>query len=182
MVIFIDPSAPNLMFFNYGRAVQDILHRPFFTELQSRYGNMYFVRENGEMAAVTGALAALDTCLHRGGCAVPPGLPQEQYVFTLVCSIAGGFILGAALRLEPQGFVARKWVYGLLFAPLWGTLAINFGIGPVVSRTEDVVPVAANLMATVASAALVLFYPQAAKATGLTFDDDDDNNLNSDWE
>ena len=176
VVVFIDPSSPNIMNFKFGTGVQKLLPRAFFTELQSRYGNMFFVRENGEAAAVDGMLTALDVCLRReGGCAVPPGLPEEQYLFTLGTSVTGGLILGAVLRIEPQGFVKRRWVYGLLFAPLWATLAINFGIGPVVSRTDDVLPVAANVAATVVAALLIYFYPQAAKATGLTVDSGDDS-------
>lgn len=178
VVVFVDPSAPNIFSFKYGLAVQQILPRPFFTELQSRYGNMFFVRENGEQAAIDGAMDGLLLCLRKGGCRVPPGLPQDQYVFTLLCSVAGGFILGSALRLEPQGFVKRQWVYGLLFAPLWATLAINFGLGPVVSRTQDILPIAANILATIAAACLIKFYPQAAQATGLTVDEP----MNSDWE
>lgn len=178
VVIFLDPSSPNILNFRFGPQVQKILPRPFFTELQSRYGNIYFVRENGEQAAIQGSLEALTVCMRKGGCRVPPGLPQDQYFFTLGCAVAGGLVLGAALRLEPQGFVQRQWVYGLLFAPLWATLAINFGIGPVVSRTSDLGPVAINVVATVCAAALIKFYPQAAKATGLTVDEP----MNSDWE
>jgi hypothetical protein len=178
VVIFLDPSSPNILNFRFGPQVQKILPRPFFTELQSRYGNIYFVRENGEQAAIQGALEALTVCMRKGGCRVPPGLPQDQYFFTLGCAVAGGLVLGAALRLEPQGFVQRQWIYGLLFAPLWATLAINFGIGPIVSRTSDIGPVAINIAATVLAAALIKFYPQAARATGLTIDEP----MNSDWE
>jgi len=120
------------------------------------------------------AIGALDVCLRKGGCAVPPGLPSEQYYFTLGTSIAGGLVLGAVLRLDPVGFVQRRWVWGLLFAPLWGTLAINFGIAPVISRTDDVQPVLANIAATVAAASLIYWYPQAAQITGLTVDTDDE--------
>lgn len=168
VVMFVDPTAPNIMSFKFGFEVQKILSRPFFTELQSRYGNLFYIRENGEAKAISEALDALDTCFRRGGCAVPPGLPSNQYGFTLVTAIAGGLILGAALRLEPQGFVRRKWVWGLLFSPLWATLAINFGIGPVVSRTDDPLPVIANIAATIMSAALVFWYPEAAEVTGLS--------------
>lgn len=178
VVIFLDPSSPNILNFRFGPQVQKILPRPFFTELQSRYGNIYFVRENGDQAAIQGALEALTVCMRKGGCRVPPGLPQDQYYFTLGCAVAGGLVLGAALRLEPQGFVQRQWIYGLLFAPLWATLAINFGIGPIVSRTSDIGPVAINVAATILAAALIKFYPQAAKATGLTIDEP----MNSDWE
>lgn len=177
VVVFVDPSSPNIMSFKFGQAVQKIIPRPFFTELQSRYGNLFFIRENGEQAAVDGMVEALDVCFRKGGCRVPPGLPLEQYYFTLGTSVTGGLILGSVLRIDPQGFVQRRWVYGLLFAPLWATLSINFGIGPVVSRTDDLLPVAANVAATVASALLIYFYPQAAKATGLTVDADDGTEL-----
>ena len=149
--------------------------RPFFTELQSRYGNIFFVRDSGEAAGIDASIDALDVCLRRGGCQVPPGLPPEQYLFCLGTAVAGGVICGATLRIEPQGFVQRQWVWALLFSPLWGTLAINFGIGPVVSRTDDIRPVIANLAAAAAAAALVRFYPEAARATGLTVDMSDDD-------
>jgi hypothetical protein len=103
------------------------------------------VREQGESAAVLGALDALTSCLAAGGCAVVPGLTTDHYFFTLAVSVAGGVVAGAAARLEPQGFVQRRAVWVLLFAPLWGSLFINFGLGPVVTRTDDVLPVLGNL-------------------------------------
>jgi len=69
--------------------------------------------------------------------------------------------------------VQRRWVWVLLFAPLWGTLFINFGIGPVVSRTSDLLPLLGNTAAFLASAAAVGFSPQVAKMTGLTVDEPD---------
>lgn len=186
VVVFVDPSAPNIMTFRFGMGVQKILPRPFFTELQSRLGNQFFIRENGEQAAVYQMLDSLDVCLRKGGCKVPPGLPSEQYYFTLGCAVAGGLILGSVLRIDPQGFVKRRWVYGLLFSPLWASLSINFGLGPVISRTDDLLPVLYNVTATVAAALLIYYYPQAAQATGLTLDqasDDDDDTYggNSTW-
>ena len=169
ILMVVDPTSPNIMAFSFGLEVQKVLPRPFFTELQSRFGNLFYIRENGEAKAVVETLDTLDTCLRRdGGCRVPPGLPSNQYVFTLITSIAGGLICGASLRLEPQGFVQRRWVWALLFSPLWGSLAINFGIGPIVSRTDDPLPVVANIAAALASAALVFWYPQAAEAAGLS--------------
>jgi hypothetical protein len=169
ILMVVDPTSPNIMAFSFGLEVQKVLPRPFFTELQSRFGNLFYIRENGEAKAVVETLDTLDTCLRRdGGCRVPPGLPSNQYVFTLITSIAGGLICGASLRLEPQGFVKRRWVWALLFSPLWGSLAINFGIGPIVSRTDDLLPVVANIAAAMASAALVFWYPQAAEAAGLS--------------
>lgn len=134
---------------------------------------MFAVRDSGEAAAVQGVLDSLDTCLRRpGGCAVVPGLSSDQYSFTLLTSVAGGCVCGAVLRIDPVGIVQRRWVWALLFSPLWGTLSISFGIGPLVSRTDDPLPIAGNLAATVVAAALVYFYPQATKAVGLTVDED----------
>jgi hypothetical protein len=170
VVVFVDPSAPNVLGFKYSKEVQMTkLPRPFFTELQSRYGNMFYQRENGEYKALEESLDALDTCLRReNGCAVPPGLPEEQYFFTLLCSVLGGGILGASLRIDPVGFVKRRWVYALLFSPLWITLSVSYGLGPVTSRTDSLMPVIANVGATIAAAALIANYKQAADAVGLS--------------
>ena len=45
VLVFVDPSSPNILQFRSGVAVQARLARPFFVELQSRYGNLFFVRE-----------------------------------------------------------------------------------------------------------------------------------------
>ena len=71
------------------------------------------------------------------------------------CSRAGALLAGP---------VRRKWVWSLLFAPLWGSLFINFGIGPIVSRTSDVWPLVGNAAGFVAAAALVQISPLFAKS------------------
>lgn len=49
-------------------------------------------------------MSALVECLGRDeGCKVVPGLPQEQYLATLACSIAGGLVAGFVSKIEPQG-------------------------------------------------------------------------------
>lgn len=58
------------------------------------------------------------------------------------------------------GFVQRRWVWLLIFSPLWGSLFINFGLGPIVSRTDDKGPIIANTAAFLATA----FVPWAATA------------------
>lgn len=62
------------------------------------------------------------------------------------------------------GPVRRKWVWSLLFAPLWGSLIINFGIGPIVSRTSDPLPVLGNVAGFLAAAAVVQFSPLFSKS------------------
>ncbi len=44
-LVVCDPTSPNILQFRAGREVNQLLSRPFFTELQSRYGNLYYVRE-----------------------------------------------------------------------------------------------------------------------------------------
>ncbi|PRW56026.1 methanol dehydrogenase [Chlorella sorokiniana] len=172
VVILVDPSSPNIMNFKFGREVRSVLSAPFFTELQGRFGNMFAVREMGESAAVMNMVDTLTGCLARGGCAVVPGLSADHYYFTLAVSLAGGVVAGAASKLEPSGFVQRRWVWVALFAPLWGSLFVNFGLGPVISRTDDLLPLVGNIVAFGVAAAAVGYSPKISKAVGLTTDED----------
>ena len=97
------------------------------------------VREQGESAAVLSMMDSLTGCLAQGGCFAVPGLSMDHYLFTLALSVAGGVVAGSAARLEPQGFVQRRGVWVLLFAPLWATLFINFGLvsGAAHTRAEN---------------------------------------------
>lgn len=165
VIVIVDPSSPNILDFSTGQAVEQLLRRTFFVELQSRYGNKFFVRDEGEDAAILGTVGALSECLQRpGGCAVVPGIPSDQYTLTLITSLVGGVVFGYSLRLEPSGPVRRQWVWSLLFAPLWGSLFINFGIGPIVSRTSDPWPIVGNAAGFAAAAALVQLSPLFAKS------------------
>lgn len=49
---------------------------------------------------------------------------------------------------------------------------INFGLGPVVSRTPDLLPLAANVVAFAVTAAAVGYSPKISRAVGLTTDED----------
>lgn len=156
VVIDFDPTSPNIISYYYiGQSALQQLHRPFWIELQSRFGNLYYIREEGEQAAVLNSVGAVVECLGRsGGCYVVPGLPSEQYGFTLLTSVAGGLICGSALLIEPQGFVQRQWIWAVLFFPLWGSLFLSFGLGPIVSRTNDRTPLIANTASFLVAAAL----------------------------
>ena len=57
------------------------------------------------------------------------------------------------------GFVRRRWVWLLIFAPLWGTLFINFGLGPILMRTSDMAPILGNTVAFMATASFVKLVP-----------------------
>ncbi|MGF1493591.1 MAG: TPM domain-containing protein [Microcoleaceae cyanobacterium] len=146
LLLVADQRGGNLLNFNVGRDLYDFLSRTFWVELQTRYGNQFFVRENGEDQAIIQSLEAVESCLVRGGCRVVPGLPREQWILTLVTSALGGVICGvAAIPRKPDQVVAWQWA--LIFSPLWGILFIAFGIGPVISRTSDWIPLTRNIAA-----------------------------------
>jgi hypothetical protein len=144
VMLVADPRGGNLLNFSVGDAVYDLLPRTFWIELQTRYGNQFFVRENGEDSSILSALQSIETCLRQDGCNVVPGLPQEQWILTLITSIVGGVICGfAAHPRKPGQILAWQWV--LIFSPLWGILFFAFGIGPVVTRTSDWLPLTRNV-------------------------------------
>jgi len=143
LVLVADPRGGNLLNFNVGDALFALMPRTFWVELQTRYGNQYYVRDHGEDGAIVDSLAAVETCLERGGCQVVPGLPQEQWLLTFCTSVLGGLIVGFAGYPRKEGDrVAWSWV--LLLSPLWGMLFLIFGLGPVITRTSDLLPVLRN--------------------------------------
>jgi hypothetical protein len=145
VMLVADPRGGNLLNFSVGDDLYELLPRTFWIELQTRFGNQFFVREEGEDQAIFSALNALQVCLRREeGCAVVPGLPQEQWILTLVTSIVGGVICGfAGHPRKPGQVIAWQWI--LIFSPLWSILFVAFGIGPVVTRTSDWIPLVRNI-------------------------------------
>jgi len=151
LLLVADPRGGNLLNFNVGDAFFALMPRTYWVELQTRFGNQYYVRDNGEDGAIVDALNAVEICLERGGCQVVPGLPQEQWLLTLSTSILGGVIVGfAGFPREKEGVFAWSWV--LLLSPLWVILFGVFGLGPVISRTSDWLPVMRNCLGFLASA------------------------------
>lgn len=155
VLLVADPRGGNLLNFSVGDALYEFLPRTFWVELQTRFGNQFFVRENGEDGSILGALDSIQVCLKQGGCGVVPGLPREQWILTLITSIIGGVIFGFAAQPRHSGQVFA-WQWALIFSPLWGILFIAFGIGPVVTRTADWLPLVRNI-AGFALGALVSF-------------------------
>ncbi len=144
VLLVADARGGNLLNFNVGDSVYSLLPRTFWVELQTRFGNQYYVRDHGEDQSIIQSLQSVETCLARGGCRVVPGLPQEQWILTLVTSVIGGIICGFAGRpRKPDQRFAWQWM--LIFSPLWGMLFISFGIGPVVVRTSDWIPLVRNI-------------------------------------
>lgn len=148
VLLVADSRGGNILNFNVGDDVYQLLPRTFWVELQTRYGNQFFVRENGEDQSIIQALQSVETCLRRGGCQVVPGLPPEQWILTTITSLIGGLVFGFAAIPRKQGQVFA-WQWALIFSPLWGILFIAFGIGPVISRTSDWLPLFRNAIAFV---------------------------------
>jgi hypothetical protein len=133
--------------------------RTYWVELQTRFGNQYYVRDHGQDAAIVDSLAAVETCLDRGGCQVVPGLPNEQWVLTLATSVLGGLIVGfAAYPRKPEHKVEWAWV--LLLSPLWVILFGVFGVAPIVTRTPDLLPLLRNALGFVGAIAVAYLIAQ----------------------
>ena len=151
LLIVADPRGGNLLSFNVGDAYFALMPRIFWVELQTRFGNQFYVRDNGEDGAILASIKAVETCLDRGGCEVVPGLPQEQWQWTLLTSLLGGVIAGfAASPREGGKSFSIGWV--LLLSPLWIILFGIFGIAPVVTRTNDILPLMRNILGFIGSA------------------------------
>lgn len=155
LLVVADPRGGNLLNFNVGGEFYNVFPRTFWIELQTRYGNQFFVRDNGENQAIVQSLESVMGCLRQGGCQFVPGLPQEQWILTLVTSVLGGVICGFAAHPRKQGQII-SWQWALILSPLWGILFVAFGIGPVVTRTADWLPLVRNI-AGFAIGALVAF-------------------------
>lgn len=145
VLLVADSRGGNILNFNVGDDVYKLMPRTFWIELQTRYGNQFFVRENGEDQSILQSLESVKTCLRQGGCKVVPGLPREQWILTLITSLLGGVILGFAAIPRKAGQIVA-WQWALIFSPLWGILFIAFGIGPVISRTSEWLPLARNFL------------------------------------
>jgi hypothetical protein len=144
VLLIADPRGGNLLNFSVGDALYELLPRTFWIELQTRYGNQFFVRDNGEDRSIISALESIESCLRRNGCQVVPGLPREQWILTLITSVVGGVVCGfAAQPRKPNQPVAWQWV--LIFSPLWSILFIAFGVAPVITRTAELLPLVRNI-------------------------------------
>lgn len=143
LLLVADERGGNLLNFNVGDALFSLMPRTFWVELQTRYGNQYYVREHGRDGAVLDALHAVKGCLAIGGCQVVPGLPQEQWLLTLCSSILGGLIVGFA-AFPRQAGRRIEWLWVLLLSPLWIILFGVFGVAPIITRTNDLLPLIRN--------------------------------------
>ena len=150
LLLVADPRGGNLLNFNVGDAFFALMPRIFWVELQTRYGNQFYVRDHGEDGAILDSISSIKTCLDRGGCDVVPGLPKEQWVWTLITSLIGGLIAGFAASPRKEGqLIAWGWL--LLISPLWIMLFGVFGLAPVITRTSELLPLLRNCMGFIGS-------------------------------
>lgn len=158
VLLIADSRGGNLLGFNVGDSLYPFLPRTFWIELQTRFGNLYYVRENGENSSIVDALDIVKTCLIQGGCRVVPGLPKEQWILTFITSLLGGVICGFAAIPRKEGQIFA-WQWALIFSPLWGMLFIAFGIGPVITRTSEWLPLVRNIIGFVLGALVAYLSP-----------------------
>jgi TPM domain len=158
ILLVADGRGGNILSFSIGDAVYELLPRTFWIELQTRFGNLYFIRDNGENNAIVQSLETVKGCLLKGGCIVVPGLPQEQWILTLITSILGGIICGFA-GISRKGDQVFAWKWALVMSPLWGILFISFGIAPVITRTSDWLPLFRNIMGFLIGALVAYLSP-----------------------
>jgi energy-converting hydrogenase Eha subunit A len=163
ILLVADGRGGNILAFSIGDAVYELLPRTFWIELQTRFGNMYYVRENGENNSIVASLDSVKQCLVKGGCNVVPGLPDEQWILTLISSVVGGVIFGVAAIPRKEGQIFA-WQWALILSPLWGILFIAFGIGPVVTRTAEWLPLLRNVIGFVIGALVAFLSPSIAQS------------------
>ena len=161
ILLVADGRGGNILAFSIGDEVYELMPRTFWIELQTRFGNMYYVRENGENNAIVDAMNVVKNCLVKeGGCNVVPGLPREQWILTLISSLVGGVIFGAAaIPRKGDSSQVFAWQWALIMSPLWGILFLAFGIGPVVTRTPELLPLTRNIIAFLLGALVAFLSP-----------------------
>ena len=153
LLVIADPRGGNLLNFNVGDAFFALMPRIFWVELQTRYGNQFYVRDHGEDGAILDAISSIKTCLDRGGCEIVPGLPKEQWIWTLFTSLLGGLIAGFASAPRKEGQIIA-WGWLLLLSPLWIMLFGVFGVAPVITRTSEMLPLFRNCMGFIGTSVL----------------------------
>tara|TARA_Y100000589_G_scaffold331642_1_gene386095 strand:+ start:1497 stop:2294 length:798 start_codon:yes stop_codon:yes gene_type:complete len=151
LLIVADPRGGNLLNFNVGDAYFSFLPRLFWVELQTRYGNQYYVRDHGEDGAVIDAINSIKICLNKGGCQVVPGFTVEQYIWTLCTSILGGLVAGFSAAPRKDNEIISISFLALL-SPLWGMLFGVFGLAPIITRSSEILPLIKNGLAFSAAA------------------------------
>ncbi len=151
LLIVADPRGGNLLNFNVGDAYFSLMPRLFCVELQTRFGNQFYVKDYGEEKAIVEAVKSVEKCLDKGGCQKVPGITKEQLLWTLIASMLGGFIAGiASSPREKNQIIAWKWLF--LVSPIWVIPFGVIGIAQVITRTSEFIPLIRNVVAFLAAA------------------------------
>ncbi len=67
VLLVADQRGGNLLNFNVGEAFYAFMPRTFWVELQTRYGNQFYVRDHGEDRAIFDSLHSIEGCLAKAG-------------------------------------------------------------------------------------------------------------------
>lgn len=163
ILVVMNTREDNPLNFNVGDEYRQTLPRVFWRELQARYGNKFYVAEHGRSQAMLATVSAIDESLRQGGRPSVPGLTSDHQLFTFVLSLIGGLVAGFAShpRSKDERF---NWKGFLISAPLWAILFVSFGIGPVVTRTTDLLPLAQNIGGFLLGMIIALLIPTPKKA------------------
>lgn len=134
-LIIVDRRGGNVLNFRVGDALRKSFPGSFWAELANRFGNEFYIRDNGIDGALFAAIEKIEGC-GMAGCRVVPGVSTDQLYISLGCAAVAGCVAGAASRTGGSGGGKKivNWEYVALFSPLWGIFLVSFGIGPVVTR------------------------------------------------
>ena len=147
VVMTVDEFNGNVLdFYNDQTALAPIVPKSVVQEIRGRYGNKYFVDEEGLEEATVAAAAAMSGCLGKAeGCKFVPGLSQQQREFSLIAVVSGGFLFGAASRGASQsGDTSSPWA--AVFGFIWVPWVLMFGFYPLYARQpEDLTPLLENV-------------------------------------
>jgi hypothetical protein len=164
ILVVVNVYENNPLDFNVGMDVRSKLPRVFWQELQGRYGNQFYIQEHGRAQSLIETVKAIDVSIRQGGRASVPGIPTEHWAFTFVLSICGGLVAGFAShgRGENEGF---SWKGLLISSPLWFILFVAFGLGPVLTRTNDAFLILENMGGFLAGGLFAYLIPSPKRET-----------------
>ncbi|EKX48171.1 hypothetical protein GUITHDRAFT_86181 [Guillardia theta CCMP2712] len=143
LIVILQAGKGNVLSFNAGAEVSKLLPARFFNELSGRMGNVYSIGESGENSAIEESVSIIEKCLRKGGCALVPGIGEDQYYATLACTSMSGLIFGLASLASYKEFQKKPkqrelfYQYTPVFlSPLWGVF-LSLGIQPLIARDAD---------------------------------------------
>ena len=141
IIMTADEFKGNVLEFYYDtQSTKEVVPKNVFQELRGRYGNKYFIDEEGLDEAVFKATEALRGCLAQGGCTFVPGLSQQQREFSLIAVISGGFLFGAVTR-------SGLSIWTGVFCSIWVPWVFLFGFYPLyIRQPEDLTPLFQNAL------------------------------------